>query len=236
MTEGKLPPDPGAPDGGADPAGWPAGQTIAQWGPDPVFVTRFADVATHGPPLAARMLELEEDPSFCRRWGAAIGSGKVYGVEDWGTPEAALVDARARSLFRRCLQVGESVTDLSWGSIYRRGDWCMPHSHVRARGAIVYFLDLGDDPDAADSDGAVHGHGAFCFADPRLKLCCQQQKGAVTTPGAPRLEAGTMIMFPGETVHFVAPYLGGRPRLTMSWNLGTEAIPGSPLPGDPPPG
>ena len=32
-----------------------------------------------------------------------------------------------------------------------------------------------------------------------------------------------MIMFPGQAVHCVTPYLGTQPRITLSWNLNKEA-------------
>ena len=34
--------------------------------------------------------------------------------------------------------------DDTWASVYRAGDYCMPHSHLRANASIVYMLDVGD--------------------------------------------------------------------------------------------
>jgi len=42
--------------------------------------------------------------------------------------------------------------------------------------------------------------------------------------------AGDMILFPGAIVHAVNPYDGKRPRLTLSWNINKQAVPGPPLP------
>jgi hypothetical protein len=42
----------------------------------------------------------------------------------------------------------------------------------------------------------------------------------------PGLRAGTMIIFPGQAVHCVNPYAGTRPRITLSWNINTMAVPG----------
>ena len=47
---------------------------------------------------------------------------------------------------------------------------------------------------------------------------------------APLLEPGTMMMFPGQTVHFVSVYRGARPRITLSWNLNHESVAGDPIP------
>jgi len=73
-------------------------------------------------------------------------------------------------------------------------------------------------------------NGQFCFADPRMPACCREQPGCMTTPCAPPLEPGMMMMFPGQTVHFVSVYRGARPRITLSWNLNHEAIAGDPIP------
>ena len=52
----------------------------------------------------------------------------------------------------------------------------------------------------------------------------------MTTPCAPIMKEGLMIMFPGQVVHCVSPYTGERPRITLSWNVNKTAIAGSPLP------
>jgi hypothetical protein len=44
------------------------------------------------------------------------------------------------------------------------------------------------------------------------------------------MSPGSLVMFPGLTVHAVNPYRGDRPRITMSFNVNENAIPGSPFP------
>ena len=68
-------------------------------------------------------------------------------------------------------------------------------------------------------------NGHFLFVDPRLKACCRQQDGFVTTPCSPVLRAGTMVMFPAQTVHLVTPYFGDHPRITLSWDLKLKSAP-----------
>ena len=114
------------------------------------------------------------------------------------------------------------VVDLSWATIYHDGHFFMPHSHPRTYISVLYLLERGEDDDPMN--------GRFFFADPRLEPCCRQQKGYMTTPSAPDMKAGTMVLFPGQAVHFVTPYRGARPRVTMSWDLNTVAVKGSPLP------
>ena len=107
-------------------------------------------------------------------------------------------------------------TDDCWASVYRDGQYCLPHSHLRSNVSIVYLLDEGD-PDPDDPMA-----GKLVFADPRIPHCCPQEPGRVTGLLAPDMRAGTMIVFASDYVHAVGPYRGTRPRMTMSWNVTIE--------------
>jgi hypothetical protein len=43
----------------------------------------------------------------------------------------------------------------------------------------------------------------------------------------PELRPGSLLIFPSEFVHTVHPYGGERPRITMSWNINLEKLPGN---------
>ena len=202
---------------------WPAGQTVTALGHATIQVTRFDDIDVYHPRLAARILELESQKGSRKRYFQGACGTKVHHLERWGCSEADLVSARARELYRRALNADDAVVDLSWANVYRAGDYCMPHSHFRSTASIVYCLDVGDEE--ADSV-----NGRFCFVDPRLPCCCQKEQGYMTTPFLPPLTPGTMLIFPSQLVHAVNPYFGARPRLTLSWNINTHALPGEALP------
>lgn len=202
---------------------WPSDQKVERWQDSPVFVARFRDTGTYHGGLVERILELEQDPELTKTWDRGAGSAKVYNVDQWACAEADLVHARALAFFKKVFRTDEVFVDLSWATIYRNGDGCVPHSHLRTLASLVYFLDLGE------SDPENRLSGQFLFVDPRMKLCCQHEPGRMTTPGAPTLSEGTMIMFPGDAVHYVAPYTGTRPRITLSWNLNRSEIGGSPF-------
>jgi len=55
----------------------------------------------------------------------------------------------------------------------------------------------------------------------------------MTAPFQPGMTAGTMIIFPSQLVHAVNPYTGKRPRITLSWNINKNALPGPPLSANP---
>ena len=200
---------------------WPAGQKIEPLpGTSAFALTRFMDTDAYHPTMIARLLEFARDPAVAVEQGRAIGGTKIYHIHQMQLPELAFICARATALFRLVLGAESAVIDMSWANIYGSGDYSLPHSHLRAKASIVYCVDAGD-PDPTDP-----WSGQFCFVDPRLASCCQSEAGHVTNPVMPGLRAGTMLIFPGQAVHCVGAYVGTRPRITLSWNINTIALPG----------
>jgi len=96
----------------------------------------------------------------------------------------------------------------------------MPNHHLPSVASVVYVLDLGD-PDPTHPMS-----GRFCIGDPRLRACCRMEDGRMTRSMTPEVRAGTMIIFSGQLVHFVNPYTGRSPRITLAWNFTTRALAG----------
>lgn len=203
---------------------WPSGQSEQVWLEPTVRTIRFEDHGDYHNELRDAVLANAENPKFAKTYDASSGIGtvKVFDLANWGSVAATLIHERALTLFRRTMSTEEAYPDLTWASIYQHGTFCLPHSHPRTYAGVLYMLDQGDSGDAAS--------GRFCFADPRMKMCCREQPGYMSTPCAPDLAPGTMMIFPGQIVHFVSPYDGTRPRITLTWNLNLVAQVGNPLP------
>jgi len=202
---------------------WPRGQTVTALFGDIIWMTKFADADAYHTGLTAKILEEEVRQNSAEKRGMRIqGGSKIHYVDTWDCPEAALIDARARALYRRALKQDNAVVDLSWANIYRQWDYVMPHCHLRATASVVYVLDGGDE-DPQDPSA-----GKFCFVDPRLEICCREQAEFMTTPWFPELVPGSMILFPSQVLHFVTAYKGERPRITLAWNIASQTVPGSP--------
>jgi hypothetical protein len=200
---------------------WPEGTRVEMLDAPNTAVVDFDDCETVHPGLARRMLELEQDPAY-RHWISRGGCGtKVRAIDRWDCGSAALVHARALRFAALALGTDRLYVDECWGNVYRRGDYCLPHGHLRAVASLVYLLDPGD-PDAEDPTG-----GRFCFCDPRIPFCCPDEPGRTTQLLLPDLRPGSLLIFPAEYIHSVAPYHGERPRLTLSWNITLERLPGS---------
>jgi hypothetical protein len=199
--------------GGSDIVMWPDGQRIDALSAPLMAVTHFDDGSRYHTDLAATILEMERDPAW-RDWIFKGGCGmKVRRPDRWGHTAAELIHGRALCLAHRVLSQHDVYTDDCWASVYRDGQYCLPHSHLRSNVSIVYLLDAGDpDPDDAMA-------GKLVFADPRIPYCCPHEPGRVTGLLSPDMRAGTMIVFASDYVHAVGPYRGARPRLTMSWNM-----------------
>lgn len=200
------------------PPTWPADLEVRPLGEKTIVRVHFADAPSWHPPLISYLLALADDPAYGRTYPGCRGI-KIDGIDRLDTPALRLINGRARALFRHVLGTPEAVIDGAWANIYRSGDYCMPHSHVRAMASVVYSLDPGE-PDPNDPVA-----GRLFFADPRLAACCRPAANYLTTPIMPDMRAGTMVIFPAHIVHAVNPYTGTRPRITLAWNLNPEALP-----------
>ena len=201
---------------------WPEGQKTEPMSAPLMALTVFADWESYHPALIDATLAAERNPRLrdpIFRGGCGV---KVRRLPEWNAPAAALVHARALMFAHHTLSRRPVFADDSWASVYRSGDYCMPHSHLRANVSIVYMLDPGD------GDPEDRMAGRFCFADPRIDACCPDEPGRVTQHLMPNLTPGTMLIFASDYLHSVNPYQGRRPRITLSWNITLEQLPGRP--------
>jgi uncharacterized protein (TIGR02466 family) len=106
----------------------------------------------------------------------------------------------------------------AWASVCRAGAYHAPHSHPDCAWSGVYYVDSGSSsPDRPLS-------GMLEFLDPRAGV------EAVTAPGDPygepvrvRPEAGLLVLFPSWLYHWVHPYIGQEPRISVSFNVSRES-------------
>jgi len=205
---------------GTDFPVWPPEQALEMLAPPNMGLVDFADHEQYHPGLIAAILEMERDPRY-KDWIFEGGCGtKVRDPHEWGRPAADLIHARAKKFAALALNTDDVIVDDCWANVYRPGNYCMPHSHLRAAASLIYFLDLGD----PDEDP---GNGKLYFCDPRIPCCCANEPDRVTQLYMPKVYAGSLVIFPAEYVHGVNPYRGTRPRLTLSWNITLTKLPGN---------
>jgi len=204
---------------------WPGQQKITRLPGSLVLMTRFEDAPQFHPELVRTMLELEQQARFTADYARGGCGVKIFHLDRWQCPEADLVHRRALAFFSKVFRSDTAVADVSMANIFRNGDYCMPHSHIRARASLVYSVTTGD------PDPAHERSGQLCIVDPRMEACCGDEAGHMTTPMVPNMKPGTLLMFPSEVMHCVTPYTGQSPRITLAWNIDSRALPGDAIPG-----
>jgi len=203
---------------------WPGNAKLEQIDKHSIFMVEFIDTECYHPGLQQIILERESNPQFGLKLFRGACGVKVHHVDRWKSPAANLIHQRALALFSAATGSLNPVADMSWANVYRYGDYCMPHSHIRTEASVVYLLADGD------SDETNPLGGQISFSDPRMKTCCADEQGRVTYSFLPDMAPGRMIIFPSYLMHYVNPYTGDAPRISLSWNISTGKIAGSPNP------
>tara|TARA_R110002096_G_scaffold168538_14_gene339420 strand:- start:6835 stop:7557 length:723 start_codon:yes stop_codon:yes gene_type:complete len=141
------------------------------------------------------------------------GGKKIRNPEIWNLPFAKLLTQRALLMF--CQATGKRIAHTvdRWVNVLETGDYSAPHAHYESQGAAVYFLDLGDEAPGSSLSGK------FELMDPRIPWCCSSREYCPTRGMMPEVIPGAMLLFPALLLHFVHPYAGKRPRITLAWNI-----------------
>lgn len=193
---------------------WPEDLEVRTLNESPTMLwTEFADHPDYHSALIDRILELEKSGELTHRM--KIGGSKVRDLPEWGIPEADLIHARAIEFFARA--TGKAVAEIKvtncWASVSRKHEYLSPHSHAHAFGSVVYSLQPGDKDEENFLDGRL------AFVDSRIPYCCPIEPEIATEELAPNMVEGAMVLFPAQLLHFVHPYTGDTPRITIAWNL-----------------
>lgn len=141
-------------------------------------------------------------------------SGELFGhvasaVKDYAAIERK-VDAAALDL---------TVTAEAWANVARPGNYAKPHVHPNSNVSGVYYVDAGDAPADALNSGVLE------LMDPR------NRPGMFETPGTLPFDAfrvtprtGLLLLFPAWQHHYVHPYQGTRPRISVAFNVTIQQL------------
>lgn len=116
------------------------------------------------------------------------------------------------------LGVEHTIRLSAWANVARDGAYNAVHNHNPAVFSGVYYVDLGDPAPEGSRDGLIE------FIDPRPG----PHGGPLPTHAlhAPLIvdpEPGMLLMFPGWLLHYVHPYRGKSPRVSIAFNLWMSA-------------
>lgn len=115
--------------------------------------------------------------------------------------------------------VSGNLDVMAWANVNRFGDYNKPHSHPESMWSGVYYIRAGTPNADRPSSGIIE------FIDPRVAV------EMIAVPGGPfdgrykvRPEAGLILVFPSWLLHFVNPYLGEDPRISIAFNARVTKI------------
>jgi len=101
----------------------------------------------------------------------------------------------------------------AWAMILRSGDYAVLHDHGDAHWSSVYWVDAGD------SDPHHPEAGRLVFVDPRRRGRPIPEAELFSPTATVKPSTGALLVFPGWLQHYVHPYRGARPRISISCNV-----------------
>ena len=200
-------------------------------GTSELFVTPLARRLCPG--AAAVNARLREIVLERERTEPAVNLSKVGGWQsertllDWPHPEMATlrgwIAAAARELTvhaygGKVQRIDGKMRIQAWANVSRRGDFHRVHNHPGATWSGVYYVAPGDAP-KSEADGLIE------FVDPRggaNMVATSTQPFGQSVRLRPR--AGELILFPGWLQHYVNPYQGDEPRISIGFNVETQDL------------
>lgn len=101
----------------------------------------------------------------------------------------------------------------AWAMVMRHGDYTITHDHGDADWSTTYYVDAGD----SDFERTPES-GALSVIDPRRsgRPIPGLELGTTFTI---RPRTGMLVVFPGWLQHYVHPYGGTRPRISIACNV-----------------
>lgn len=102
----------------------------------------------------------------------------------------------------------------AWAMVMRAGDYIVPHHHAAAPLSGVLYLDAGEPATEIHPKS-----GRLTFIDPRNGIAPADGLDLFPALFEVRPRTASMAVFPGFVQHFVHTYQGGRPRVSVSFNV-----------------
>lgn len=145
------------------------------------------------------------------RWDAPEITVLIELIQSTVAEAVALELGRPSSSFELVLQME------AWANVSRAGHYARPHVHPLANFAIVYYPDVGD--------GGVSPAGCLEFLDPRSRVTMLKTPGVSGRDSVTvRPRVGMMLCFPAWIYHYVHPYQGTRPRVSIAANATVREV------------
>ena len=156
----------------------------------------------------------------------------------WGGESAKKLAETAVNVAKRMSHFKESDVNQyqwhvrMWANVTSKGGLNNLHSHPGNLWAAVLYVDLGEDPDAEDSEASLQSSGGrFFLEDPRFPMAAMKDASfrMIGIAGKPqqyeteiKLERGSLLVFPAWLKHGVRQYSGNRNRISIAMNIDAQ--------------
>ena len=154
---------------------------------------------------------LQEEQTTVTKHAGGVGTWiSQFATQGWGGSAVESVMERATSMLEVCVNRND-INEL-WAVIYRSGAYFYPHTHPRSRWSGIYYVDPGDHES---------GHTVFVKDGTQLHgIDRTEWSNAEHHTVVP--EAGSMLVFPSDLLHYVEEYQGESPRIVIPFNAGSS--------------
>lgn len=133
------------------------------------------------------------------------------------SPDIAWVMGNAQTFARRALgryyqdwATSELKLGHYWANVVGKDGWNTPHHHFPTHWSGVYYVQAGQVGASADDM-----NGMIEFLNPTPWQAVWNRSGNFAL--APK--DGLTILFPASLLHYVYPYTGDEPRISIAWNF-----------------
>ena len=94
-----------------------------------------------------------------------------------------------------------------WAHVTKENGWHAPHTHPGSTWSGIFYVDEGD----------TNCGGTTCFISP---FNVESKPGLDFYQNECRVipKPGMLIVFPSSLIHYVQPYIGTKPRITIAFN------------------
>jgi uncharacterized protein (TIGR02466 family) len=177
--------------------------------PTRVIRAQLCDEALAGAVSAQILERARHQPTVAR--GELTGWQSDNDLAGWSPECARLVEWLAQAVMGETPV--EEIELVAWANVLGDGDYFTPHTHSNSAWSGAVYLDVGD--------AGLERGGLLCFRDPRAGAAMVISPSnlfdsACTVRIAP--QRGDLIAFPAWLVHWVSPYRGTRPRISVAFN------------------
>lgn len=177
--------------------------------------------------LAARILERESEGEGVVRsnvggWHSSNDFLRWEGPEPGELFRHIAVAVKDYAAFERKVEAAAldmTIHAEAWANVARAGHYAKPHVHPNSNVSGVYYVAAGNSPVGDPNSGVLE------LMDPR------QRPGMFETEGTLAFDAyrvtpqsGILLLFPSWQYHYVHPYRGVEPRISVAFNVTIQKL------------